>query len=84
MIAGMLKTRVASGETQLIATTHSPTLLNLMPTESLFVCRKKQGRTVIEPLSSLTLWRDEEVKQALDAEEEFPVSQRVLRGDFDE
>ncbi|MDQ2731454.1 MAG: AAA family ATPase, partial [Armatimonadota bacterium] len=44
MIANNLKTR-AVGPTQIIATTHSPVLLNLIPTKHLFVCQKRGGRT---------------------------------------
>lgn len=82
MIAEMLKTNVASGDTQLIVTTHSPTLLDLIPQESLLVCRRELGRTVIQPFGAMELWRDQEIAKALDAEE-MPVSQRILRGDFD-
>lgn len=83
MIAEMLKTDVASGDTQLIVTTHSPTLLDLIPQESLLVCRKEHARTIIQPFAATgSLWRNEEIANALDAEE-IPVSQRILRGDFD-
>ena len=85
MIAELLRTRALSGDTQLIATTHSPILPDLIPDENLFVCRKEQGRTVIRPFSTwgdLPRYRD--IDKALDEEEELPsVSERILRGDFD-
>jgi predicted ATPase len=82
MIAGMLKTRAAVG-TQLIVTTHSPTLLDLIPTDGLFVCRRLNGCTVIESFKSEPLWHDNEISKALNIEEDIPISQRLLRGDFD-
>jgi predicted ATPase len=82
MIAERLKTQSKIG-TQLIVTTHSPILLDLIPDENLFVCRRANGRTVIEPFSERPLWRNAEILKSLDAEEKVPVSQRILRGDFD-
>lgn len=43
MIADLLRTRAATGDSQIIVTTHSPTLPDLIPDESLFVCRKDGG-----------------------------------------
>lgn len=85
LIAELLKTRAATGNTQLIVTTHSPTLLDMMPVESLYVFKKTQGTTEIKALESMGgLYRRTEIDTALDAEDEpLPVSQRVLRGDFD-
>jgi predicted ATPase len=86
LIAELLKTRVATGDTQLIVTTHSPVLLDLMPMDSLYVFRKRDGQTEVKPFE---VWgpigRRVETEIALDAEEEaLPVSQRVLRGDLDD
>jgi predicted ATPase len=86
LIAELLKTRAATGDTQLIVTTHSPVLLDLMPQESLYVFRKRDGRTEVKPFE---VWgpiaRRSETEIALDAEEEaLPVSQRLLRGDLDD
>lgn len=85
LIAELLKTRAATGNTQLIVTTHSPTLLDMMPVESLYVFKKTAGATEVNPLESLgSLYRRTEIDTALDAEDEpLPVSQRILRGDFD-
>ncbi|MBI4331969.1 MAG: AAA family ATPase [Chloroflexi bacterium] len=85
LIAELLKTRATTGDTQLIVTTHSPILPDLIPNEFLYVCRKVQGRTVIESFSTWgDLARKRDIAQALDAEEEgLSVSERILRGDFD-
>jgi predicted ATPase len=70
LVVLLLKT-LTSNNTQVIATTHSPTLLDLIPSESLYVCRQINGSTNISPLST---WRA--------IEETRSVSERLLRGDF--
>lgn len=84
MIADLLKTRTASGDTQLIVTTHSPILPDMIDNENLFVCRKEQGHTVVEPFS--TTWgpmgRNPDIEKALNAEE-LSASELMLRGDLD-
>ncbi len=84
-IAKILVGRAESGNTQLIVTTHSPILPDHIPDESLFVCRKEGGATVIEPFKTWgSLGRRSGIDTALDeAAEQLPVSQRMLRGDFD-
>ncbi len=83
MIADLLKTRTASGETQLIVTTHSPILPDMIADTSLLVCRKQQGRTEIEPFSTWgTLGRSKDIEQALNMEE-LSVSELIMRGDLD-
>ncbi len=78
LIASLLK-NLASSDTQVIVTTHSPLLVDLIPHESLYVCRKPQGSTVIEPFSDWEL-----LEKAMDDEEEdLSVSERIQRGDFD-
>ena len=42
-IAELLRNTTTSRETQLIVTTHSPILLDLIPDDSLFVCHKVEG-----------------------------------------
>ena len=84
-IAKILESRAESGNTQLIVTTHSPILPDHIPDESLFVCQKKSSGTSIEPFSSWgALGRRSDIDTALEDEgEPLPVSQRMLRGDFD-
>lgn len=84
-IAKILESRAESGTTQLIVTTHSPILPDHIPDESLFVCRKKSAGTIIEPFSTWgPLARRSEIDDSLEeAVEQLPVSQRMLRGDFD-
>ena len=92
MIAELLKTRSGLGPTQYIVTTHSPILPDLLPDDSLFAVRRIDRRTWIDPSS---VWqplgpmgRRGDVDRALDAkagdgEANLPVSERILRGDFD-
>ncbi|MBS1827140.1 MAG: AAA family ATPase [Acidobacteria bacterium] len=84
-IAKILANRADSDDTQLIVTTHSPILPDHVPKDSLFVCKKKDGSTVIEPFQ---LWgplaASQAIDEALEEDTEItPVSQRLLRGDFD-
>jgi len=52
LIAGLLKTRAGIGNTQYIVTTHSLILPDLVPDESLFVTRRSDLGTSIEPFST--------------------------------
>ena len=84
-IAELLKNYSSSGDTQLVVTTHSPILLDQIPKESLFVCHKEKGDTSINPFSSWgPLGYRPDLLEALDEKRSpLPVSQRILRGDFD-
>lgn len=84
-IAKILTARAESGNTQLVVTTHSPILPDHVPDDSLFVCRKENGATIIEPFETWgPLGRKAGIDTALqDSAERLPVSQRMLRGDFD-
>jgi predicted ATPase len=87
LIAELLESRANGGNTQLVVTTHSPILPDLIPDESLYVCRKIGGKTRIEPFSPTwgPLGRASDVEQALDGELPAPsVSERIQRGDFDD
>jgi predicted ATPase len=82
MIADLLKSRVATGDTQLIVTTHSPALPDMLPDDSLFVCQKVDARTEIAPFKTWgPLGRRKDIDEALD--EHLTPSQRIMRGDFD-
>jgi len=82
LIAELLKTRAAAGESQLIVTTHSPILPDLIPNDSLFVCCKGQGRTEITSFETWgPLGRRQDIDKALD--EQLTPSERIMRGDFD-
>jgi predicted ATPase len=84
LVAELFKTRASSGETQYIVTTHSPLLPDLVTDDSLFVCRRVNGETRIEPFSAWgSLAKKHEVDQALMDAEDLTVSERMLRGDFD-
>lgn len=84
LVAELLKTRASSGETQYIVTTHSPLLPDLVSDESLFLCRRVDGETQIEPFATWgRLARKDEIDRALMEAEDLTVSERILRGDFD-
>src|SRR6266542_1451241 len=82
LIAERIKSHARSGEKQIIITTHSILLADLMPDESLYVCCKENGQTTIKPYQSFPLARSTEIEEAMDAEEVL-VSTRILRGDLD-
>ncbi|EFK07330.1 RecF/RecN/SMC N-terminal domain protein [delta proteobacterium NaphS2] len=87
LIAELLKTRASFGHTQYIVTTHSPLLPDLVEDETLYICRKEDGMTRMEPFSTWgPLGRKRDIDEALlDGEEpeELTISERMLRGDFD-
>ncbi|TXI49196.1 MAG: DUF2813 domain-containing protein [Lysobacter sp.] len=86
MIAELLKTRAAAGRTQYIVTTHSPILPDMIPDECLYVARKNESGTIIEHFSAWgALGRRTEIDSALSDSDELkmPISDRLLRGDFD-
>lgn len=82
-IADILVNRAESPDTQVIVTTHSPILPDHIPTKQLFVCRRLEGSTRIEPFTTWgPLGKSGDIQKGL--EENFrPVSERLLRGDFD-
>ncbi len=84
LVAEHLRTRALSGKTQLVVTTHSPILPDLLPNESLFVCRRADGKTEILPFETWgPLGRQKAIQSGLGDEPATPVSTRILRGDFD-
>jgi predicted ATPase len=87
LVARFLETQTNLGTTQYIVTTHSPILPDLLPNESLFVCRRRGGRTVIEPFleEAGELFRKTQIRSDLDepTEPEAKVSEKIMRGDFD-
>jgi predicted ATPase len=81
LIASLLKTLVS--DTQVIVTTHSPTLLDLVPEESLYMFRMDKGKTVIDPLSDWKARRHKRRASKSPAhEEEIMVSELLMRGDL--
>ena len=85
-IARFLETRMILEDIQFIVTTHSSLLPDLIPPESLYVCRKVDGNTEIEPFNMMhigPLWKKSDIEVALDHEDALSPSERILRGDFD-
>ncbi|MCK6558883.1 AAA family ATPase [candidate division KSB1 bacterium] len=84
LIAELWKNHAAPADTQVIITTHSPLLADLINDDCLYVCRRSAGRTSIEPFTTFgPLGRPAAIADALDEQEKLPVSERILRGDFD-
>lgn len=81
MIAEYLD-NVAENKSQIIVTTHSPILPDLIENESLYVCRKKDGNTKIEKFTGIGLFRAQTIQAGLDEESPLP-SEFILRGDLD-
>ena len=85
-IARFLETRMLLEDIQFIVTTHSVLLPDLIPPEALYVCRKVNGNTEIEPFNMMhvgPLWKKSDIEVALDDEDALSPSERILRGDFD-
>ena len=85
-VARLLETRMILEDIQFIVTTHSSLLPDLIPTESLYVCRKVNGNTEIEPFTMMhigPLWKTPDIETVLEEESALSPSERILRGDFD-
>ena len=85
LIAELLKTRESLKQSQYIVTTHSPILPDLLSDSSLFVVQRTDGQTRIAPFSTWgSLARDAHIGEALSEDQErSPISERILRGDFE-
>lgn len=85
LVAELLKTRAKQGQTQYIVTTHSPILPDLIPDDSLYVVSSSGRGTQVSPFSAWgPLARATSIADALaDQSERLPISERILRGDFD-
>ena len=85
LIAELLKTRSSIGQSQYIVTTHSSILPDLLPDDALFAVRRIDRQTQIDPFASWgPLARRHDIEYALDDQQtRLPVSERILRGDFD-
>ena len=87
LIAEFLKTRATVGRTQFLVTTHSPLLLDRLPPDTLYAVRRVGRDTRISPLREWgPLWFQSRMAEGRRdaANSELPVSQRLLRGDFDD
>ena len=85
-VAQFLEARMLLKDTQFIVTTHSSLLSDLIPPESLYVCRKVSGNTEIEPFTMMhlgPLWKRVDIGDVLEEESALSPSERILRGDFD-
>ena len=85
LIAELLQVNSQFRDTQYIVTTHSPILPDRLPEESLFVVQRANRETRIAPFETWgPLGRKPDIRDALDdGYETLPISDRILRGDFD-
>jgi len=85
LIADLLHQATDGGQRQVLVNTHSPVFPEYFDEASLVVCRKEQGATIFTPFESWGgLFRRQAIEAGLAGEEgETPLSQRILRGDFD-
>ena len=87
LIAEFLNSRLLEGNTQYIVTSHSPILPDHIPDDSIYVVRRESQKTVIDHFSTWgPLFQQTDISEALgDRIEEsiLPVSERIMRGDFD-
>lgn len=75
LVCEILKNASQQYEKQIIVTTHSPILPEYFDDKDLFVCRKDDRQTTIEPFSNLgPLFKRQTIEHALE--------DRILRGDF--
>lgn len=85
LIAEMFKTQAKMGKSQMIVTTHSPILPDLLPNDALYICRKVENVTSILQFTETwgSLGRKKDIDAVLDDEDPLSISDRILRGDFD-
>lgn len=81
LIALLLQTR-ATEDSQVLVTTHSPTLIDSMPVEALYLFSRRQEKTIITPLSRRLTKRSKSLMSTDVNEDEVPISERIVRGDF--
>ena len=85
LIADLLRTSATSDETQYVVTTHSPILPDRLPKESLFVVQRIKRDTQVTSIETWgPLGHKWDIRDALDdGYGTLPISDRILRGDFD-
>jgi predicted ATPase len=83
LIAEILETQEVLGQTTWIVATHSPVLLDHLPDEYLYVCRRVGGASEITPFTEADPFRRRQrIDEALRDAEPDPVGYRIRRGDF--
>jgi len=83
LIAELLRNRALAGNTQMVVTTHSPILPNIIPVDSLLVCLRENGASRLRRLNDWSGGKRGRKVQTLLDQEEMSVAERILRGDFD-
>lgn len=78
IISDIFKYAASVYEKQVILTTHSPQLPKYFDNTNLFVCRKENRQTIIEPFRGWgPLFRKQQIREIMEA-----LDDRILRGDF--
>jgi predicted ATPase len=81
LVASLLKT-LADGGTQVIVTTHSSMLLDLLPEDSLSIFQLDKDKTTIDSYSAWKTRRQKLHARKNSKSEEVSVSEHLLRGDL--
>jgi predicted ATPase len=76
-LIALLLENLASSDTQVIATTHSPTLIDLVPQTSLYVFNQVNGNTTITPLTAMKIRGHRSANK-----KDLVVSEHLMRGDL--
>jgi predicted ATPase len=76
--------RNAAEQKQIIVNTHSPILANYLTDAYLVSCKKRNGSTIFEPITTKPLLHGGEIENGVEEEEPTPMLQRIMRGDFDD
>jgi len=85
LLADFLQSRTRLGGTQFVVATHSSLLPDLLPPEALYVCRRGATGSSIEAYDQGPLFKRATIQHSLDdILEPVPVSELILRGDFDD
>lgn len=85
MLAEFLQTQAEGSHTQFIVTTHSSVLIDNIGDGSLIVATRRNGSTVFARFAqSLPLLRGPALEEGLNHDDSVSVSNKLLRGDFDE
>jgi len=87
LVARLLQALSGRQRSQVIVTTHSPLLPDLVPDTALRVVRRVDALTRIDPFTTWgAIGRANDINQSLreDGDEPLSVSERILRGDFDD
>ena len=76
-LIALLLENLASSDTQVIVTTHSLTLIDLVPQKSLYVFNRTNGNTTITPFTAMKIRGHRSANK-----KDLVVSEHLMRGDL--